>query len=68
MSWETYLKFPITYRGWLIQRIEKEIMKARDGEADTTSKAPHENTPEMKNLTGKFRQVGTTAPNKHRFT
>lgn len=68
MSWETYMRFPITYRGWLISRIQKEINRAHDSGADTGSKAPHENSPEMRNLTGKFRQVGTTSPNKHRFT
>ncbi len=68
MSWETYMKFPITYRGWLISRIQKEINRAHESGSDINSKAPHENSPEMRNLTGKFRQVGTTAPNKHRFT
>lgn len=68
MSWETYMDFPTPYRSWLIEQINNEITRAAAAGGNIPDKAPHDNTPDVRSLTGKFRQVGTTAPRMHRFT
>lgn len=55
MDWGTYMKFPVTYKRWLIKRIEKEINKAQEKGNDIPSKAMHHNTPDVRALTGKAR-------------
>jgi hypothetical protein len=56
MTWETYYSFPISYRRWLIKRINDEIKKASEAQDDIPTKAPHHNTPQMRQLTGKTKQ------------
>jgi hypothetical protein len=68
MSWETYIDFPTPYRSWLLEQINNEIKKSVDAGGDIPSKAPHDNLPDVRALTGKFRQVGTTSPRLHRFS
>jgi hypothetical protein len=68
MSWETYLDFPVPYRGWLLEQINTEITKAVQAGGDIPTKAPHDNMPDVRAMTGKFRQVGTTSPRHQRFT
>lgn len=55
MDWQTYYRFPISYRRWLINRINEEIKKAADAQNGQTSKAFHDNTPDIRELTGKQR-------------
>lgn len=66
MNWETFYKFPITYRKWLLERINKEINKAAERQDGMTSKGVHNNTPDIRELTNKQR---STVPAKlQRFT
>lgn len=55
MNWETYYKFPISYRRWLINRINQEIEKAANIPNGNASKGYHDNTPDIRELTGKQR-------------
>jgi len=57
MSWETYMSFPVAYKHWLIKRIEKEISKAHEAQADVPSRAMHQNTPDARALAGRTRAV-----------
>jgi hypothetical protein len=67
MSWETYYTFPIAYRKWLIDRINKEINAARKSQSDIPTKAPHHNTEDLRAMTGKFR-TPTGSAKSQRFT
>ena len=67
MSWETYYDFPIPYRNWLVDKIQEEIKKSVNAGGGQT-KSPLDNSPDVNSLMGKFRQVGTQAPSKQRFT
>jgi hypothetical protein len=62
-----YLKLPIAYRDWYIRRISKEIQKANDQGSDIPSKAAHHNPPDVRAMTGKFRQTSSN-PRTQRFT
>jgi hypothetical protein len=66
MDWATFIQFPVTYKGWLMERITKEIAKASETGGGT--KAAHHNTPEIAALQGKFRQFGTQSPRLQRPT
>jgi hypothetical protein len=66
MDWNTYYNFPISFKRWLIKRIEKEITKAQEAQSDIPSKAPHHNTPDVRSLTGKTRSQ--VPHNLQRFT
>lgn len=67
MSWETYYDFPVAYKHWLIKRIEKEInAKAEKGD-DVVSKAPHHNSRDVRELTGKTKTT-TSSAKMQRFT
>ncbi len=44
---------PVAYRKWFVERIGKELNKKGGG--DTPSRALHQDTPEMRALTGKTR-------------
>lgn len=66
MNWETYYNFPVAYKRWLIGRIEKEIKRATEKNADIPSKGMHHNTPDARAIAGRTRPV---APSKlQRFT
>lgn len=66
MTYSEYLNFPVAYKRWLIERINKEITKATEKQADIPSKAPHHNTPDLRSLTGKAKQF--VNPKTQRFT
>lgn len=66
MDWQTFMHFPVKYKGWLLERITKEIAKAAADGGGT--KAPHHNTPEVAALQGKFKQFGTPSPRMQRAT
>lgn len=61
MTWETYLKFPVPYRKWLINRMIKEINQAQEAKSDIPTKALPQNTPEMRSLLGKAKIVTPNA-------
>ena len=65
MTYGEYLNFPVAYKRWLIERINKEITKAVEKNADIPSKAPHHNTPDTRAMTGKPRQF--VNPRTQRF-
>ena len=67
MDWNTYLQYPVFYRKWLIERINKEIKSASEQGADIPSKAPHDNTAEIRHLSNKMKQNVTSAK-LQRFT
>lgn len=67
MDVETYYNFPVRYKHWLIERINKEIKKASETKSDIPSKAVHHNTPDIRALTGKARQFGMNGKTQ-RFT
>lgn len=54
MTWADYLKFPVSYKIWLIKRINKEIAEASKNN-DLPAKGAHNNSPDMRSLTGKNR-------------
>jgi hypothetical protein len=66
MTYSEYLNFPVAYKRWLIERINKEITKASEKQADIPSKAPHHNVPDVRAMTGKARQF--VNPRTQRFT
>lgn len=70
MSWETYYNFPVSYKKWLIERINKEIQEAaeanKQGGANVPSKAAHHNSPDLRALSGKHRSI--TPAKLRRFT
>jgi len=61
MDWATYLKFPLQYRKWLIERVNKEVKSAVDankkGGGDVPSKGAHHNDPTTRALSGKQRPI-----------
>lgn len=67
MDVETYYNFPVRYKRWLIERINKEIQKASEANADIPTKGAHHNTPDVRALTGKARQFGMNGKTQ-RFT
>lgn len=67
MSYQDYLDFPVEYKKWLADRIKKEIESAMKAKSDIPTKAPHQNLPDVRSLTGKTKQ--TTGPARtQRFT
>lgn len=67
MDWQTFYGFPLSYRRWLLKRVETEIQKA-SGTNNIQTKGAHHNTPEARSLTGKFRKVGANVGAHQRFT
>ena len=67
MSWETYYHFPVAYKRWLVKRIEKEIKQAQQAQSDIPTKAPHHNTPDVRQLSGKTKWHAPNAKGQ-RFT
>lgn len=61
MDYPTYYNLPLTYRKWLIQRIDKEIKRAADankeGGSQIPSKGAHHNTPNVRAMSGKQRPI-----------
>lgn len=68
MSWSDYKTFPLTYRKWLVHRIDKEIGKAAKAGNDIAHKAPHGNPPDLRELTGKVKTFGSQNARMQRFT
>lgn len=52
--WKETINMPVSYKRWFIERIVKEINKGSD-EGHNTSKAIHQNTPEVHSLQGMAR-------------
>lgn len=67
MSWETYYEYPIAFRKWLIERINKEVSRAVDNKADIPSKSLAHNTPQVRTMTGKTKAFGQNGKTQ-RFT
>jgi hypothetical protein len=66
MNWETYLNFPLTYRRWLINRIQKELEESSKKGNQVPSKGQHHHSPDARAMTGMGR---THVPAKlKRFT
>lgn len=65
-QWNEFYHFPVSYRRWLIKRIEKEIQRATEKDGDIPDKTLEHNTPQLRQLTGKFKPF-VNAKN-HRFT
>lgn len=66
MTWTDYKTFPVSYKIWLIKRINEEIQKSSEKQSDIPAKGAHNHTPDMRSLTQKAR---TTVPAKlQRFT
>jgi hypothetical protein len=55
MDWVTFYNFPITYRRWLIKRINEEFEKASKDNKSPPSKAAHHSTPDIRALQGHAR-------------
>ena len=53
-----YYNFPVAYKRWLIERIDKEIQKASEGGAPIPSKAAHHNDPHIRAMNGLPKQFG----------
>jgi len=49
--YEEITRMPVAYKRWFIERIAREFNKGKD----TSSRAVHAETPEMRALTGKAR-------------
>jgi hypothetical protein len=62
--WECY-NIPVQYREWFKRRLLDEIKKSRE-KGDSSSRAAHDNTPELRALTDKSR--ADTPARLRRFT
>lgn len=58
MDTTTFYNFPVAYRRWLIERINKEVTKAVEAGADIPTKGAHHNDPNLRAMLGKPRQFG----------
>lgn len=61
-TWHETLHLPVPYKRWFVERIVKEINKSNGGdpEAGGQSRALHQNSPEVRQMQGRFRsQVPT---------
>ena len=56
MDWNTYINFPVIYKKWLVNRIQKEIQDAAaanaEGGSNIPSKGAHHNTPDIRSMAG----------------
>lgn len=71
INWLEYLNIPIKQKYFLHERINKEIAAKHNnqGEAfDIPTKAPHDNTPEIRNLANKTKVFGSQNPRTQRMT
>ena len=61
MDYPTYYNLPVSYRKWLIGRIDKEIRTAakanEEGGNNIPSKGAHHNTPDARSMAGKHRNM-----------
>lgn len=59
MDYSVYYNLPVSYRRWLIERIDKEIRAAakanEGGGSQIPSKGAHHNTPDVRAMAGKQR-------------
>lgn len=70
-TWHEFLNMPIDLKYFLHERINKEISAKHNdkGEAlDIPTKAPHDNTPEIRNLANKTKVFGSQNAKMQRFT
>lgn len=56
MTWNDYYNFPVSYKRWLIERIQKEIKKTNGNGQEAGTKAAHHNDPQTRALQGKHRE------------
>lgn len=64
MSWETYYRFPVSYRRWVMKRLNKELSDAQNrGQQQMPSHAAHHNDPGLRQMMG---QPHPNAPPKLR--
>ena len=68
MDWNTYYRFPVTYKRWLIERINTEIKSAHSTKSVPQDKSPQSNTDDIRALVGTTRTAGTSSSRMHRFT
>lgn len=60
------LHLPVPYKRWFIERVTKEINKSAENGGSAESRAYHQNTPDIQQLKGKFRNH--TPSRLRRFT
>jgi hypothetical protein len=61
ITWETYINWPVPIKRWVLKRLLNEIHNVG------ATKAPVDNPPEVRAMTGQHRQIGTPSPILHRF-
>jgi len=53
MDWTTYYSFPISYRRWIIKRLNKELQQSQEGgQQQMPSHGAHHNDPGLRQLMG----------------
>jgi len=53
MSWETFYDFPISYRRWIMKRLNKELREAQEaGQQPMPSKGAQHNDPALRQAMG----------------
>lgn len=52
-SYTEAMNLPVEYKHWFLERVVKEINKSSEGGEGTQSRAPHNNTPDMRALQNK---------------
>lgn len=64
-TWRETQHMPVAYKKWFIERINKELTKSHES-GQTQSRALHQNSPDVRSLTGKARD--NTPSRLRRFT
>jgi len=52
--WREVYNIPVSYKRWFIDRISKELKQSSE-KGETQSRAPHQNSPDVRSLQGKAR-------------
>jgi hypothetical protein len=55
VTWTEFYTMSVPLRMWLIERTRAELNKSQDGKNAPSSKAPHDNTPDIRSMLGKQR-------------
>jgi len=66
-SWSEYLNYPVAYKNFYMERINTEIKRSQEKQSDIPTKAPHNNSSDIRSLTGKVKQ-STPNAKMQRFT
>jgi hypothetical protein len=56
MTWQDYYHLPVTYKRWLIERIQREIKKTNSNGNEAGTKGAHHNDPQTRAFQGKHRE------------